>query len=579
MRRNNSSKIGRGLWAVLPLALLLFGCDAESPTAPPQVVVPPVTTNPPASSTFNITVTADPNEADIDDGGGIVSNVVVTARRADNGQPVAGGTTALLRTSLGTLTSDGGTGTSVPIVFDNTGTARATLNATSTVPTTIVLRAQIDQSFGTTNLFIFDEEELPLQITSISPISGPPSGGTPIVITGSGFEAPVRLTFEVQGQTLLLNNVRVNAAGTQITAVTPAIDLPAGANALASLRLENGFDETGAPTGTDTISSAFTYTRNGGGGFPTTMKIFSLSPTSGPNEGGTRVTILGEGFTPQVQVYFTNGALIEARIVSITSTRLEVITPSATGPNAGNANAQVTLRLRDTTSGAEAELDNAFQYGTGSTGALFISSISPNQDEYLGGTLVTLFGQGFEEPVAVSLGGFGQQIISVTGTEIVVRTVRVTLGCSAVGAPASVTNIETNEGTSGPQFTYLPITPNIIGVFPGTGSQNGGTPVTIEGSVRSLGRGFQAPLRVLINGVLANVTSIGPTEVNVITPPFTGTFQTAPCTIGDVTGTRSVPFSASVEVVNLDTGCEDTLAGAFTYTPTDISCHPPDAAP
>lgn len=578
MQRNTSSKLGRGLWAVLPLALLLFGCDAESPTAPPQVVVPPVTTNPPASSTFTITVTADPNEADIDDGGGIVSTVIVTARRADNGQPVAGGTTALLRTSLGTLTSDGGTGASVPIVFDNTGSARATLNATSSVPTTIVLRAQIDQSFGTTNIFIFDEEELPLQITSISPISGPPSGGTPILITGSGFEAPVRLTFEVQGQTLLLNNVRVNSAGTQITAVTPAIDLPVGQNALASLRLENGFDETGAPSGTDTISSAFTYTRSGGGGFPTSMKIFSLSPTSGPNEGGTRVTILGEGFTQQVQVYFTNGPLIEARIVSITANRIEVVTPSATGPNAPNANSQVGLRLRDSVSGAEAQLADAFQYGTASAG-LFISSISPNQDEYLGGTLVTLFGQGFEEPVAVSLGGFGQQVISVTGTEIVVRTVRVTLGCSSTGAPAAVTNIETNQGATGPQFTYLPITPNIVGVFPGTGSQNGGTPVTIEGSARSLGRGFQAPLRVLINGVLANVTSIGPTEVNVITPPFTGTFQTAPCTIGDVTGTRNVAFSASVEVVNLDTGCEDTLAGAFTYTPADISCHPPDAAP
>lgn len=580
--RRNTSKIGRSLWGILPLALLLFGCDAESPTAPPQVVVPPVTTNPPASQAFTITVTADPSEADLDDGSGLVSTVIVTARRADNGQPVPNGTTALLRTSLGTLTSDAGTGTSVPITFDQTGTARATLNATSTVPTTVVLRAQIEQSFGTANVFFFEQAEEPLQIRSIAPISGPPSGGTLITLTGSGFVDPVRLTFNVQGQTLLLTDVRVNAAGNQITARTPAIDLPVGQNALASLTLENGFDETGAPGGTDSISSAFTYTRSGGGGLPTTIKIFSLSPTSGPNEGGTRVTILGEGFTQQVQVYFSPaaGSQIEAQIVSLTATRIEVITPSATGPNAANAGQLVPLRIIDSLSGANVTLPNAFQYGSQPSG-LFVSSISPNRDEYLGGTLVTIFGQGFEEPVAVSLAGFGQQIISVTGTEIVVRTARITIGCTEVTQGTQVTNIETNERiTNGPNFTYLPITPNIIGVFPGTGAQSGGTNVTIEGSVRSLGRGFQPPLRVLINGVLANVTSIGPTEINVITPPFTGTFQTAPCAVdATTTGTMNIPFAASVEVVNLDTGCEDTLTGGFTYRPDDTTCHPPDAAP
>ncbi len=48
MRRNTISTFGRGLWALLPLAFLLFGCDAESPTAPTQTPVPPVTNNPPA---------------------------------------------------------------------------------------------------------------------------------------------------------------------------------------------------------------------------------------------------------------------------------------------------------------------------------------------------------------------------------------------------------------------------------------------------------------------------------------------------------------------------------------------------
>lgn len=582
MRLNQSSKLRRSGWALLPLAFLLFGCDAETPTAPTPPAIPPVPNQPPVSSTFTITVSADPDEIDIQDTTSLVSSILVTARRADTGQPVAIGTTALLRTSLGTLTTtEGSTGASVAIVFDQNGQARATLNATSTVPATVVVGAQIEQSFGSTTVRFVSNEPDPFQISGISPISGPPSGGTLLTITGSGFEAPVRLTFTVQGQTLLLQNVRVESS-TRITARTPAIDLPTGQNALASLTLENGFDSTGAPSGTDTVSSAFTYTRNGGGGLPTTMKIFSLSPTSGPNEGGTRVTILGEGYSSQVQVYFTNGPLIEAQIVSLTATRLEVITPSATGPNASNANQRVSLRLVNSQTGESVTQPDAFQYGTDPSG-LFVSSISPNQDEYLGGNLVTIFGQGFEEPVAVSLGGFAQQIVSVTGTEIVVRTSRVNITCASVSAPTSVTNIETNEViTNGPSFTYLPIQPGITGVNPPSGPQNGGTGVNISGSVRSLGRGFQAPLRVLVDGVLANVSNVTPTQIQIVTPAFTGTFAEAPCTIAGpppVTGTQNVPFAAEVRVINLDTGCEDTLEAGFTYIPADQSCHPPEAAP
>jgi hypothetical protein len=44
-----------------------------------------------------------------------------------------------------------------------------------------------------------------------------------------------------------------------------------------------------------------------------------------------------------------------------------------------------------------------------------------------------------------------------------------------------------------------------------------------------------------------------------------------------VTGTQNVPFAASVRVINLDTGCEDTLTGGFTYIPSDGTCHPPEA--
>lgn len=584
MRSKKYSKSALSLLASLPFTLLLFGCNADSPTAPSQQPVAPVTTTP-ASSTWNLSVSADPSSTSIQDGTSIVSNILVVARRSDNGQLVPNGTTALLRTSVGTLTSDTDSGQSIAIVFDQNGTARAVLNASATVATTVVVRAQIEQSFGTVNVSFLDVPAEPFQIASISPTSGPPAGNTVITLTGSGFEDPARASFSVLGQTLLLSNVRVESSS-KITARTPPVDLPTGQNATASLLLENAFDSTGNPAGTDSISSAFTYTRGGGGVDPTTMKFFSLSPTSGPNEGGTRVTILGEGFGPQVQVYFTNGPLIESQIVSVSSTRIEAITASATGPNAQNANSRVDLRLVDSQTGASVTQNGAFQYGADSVG-LFVSSIAPNQDEYLGGTLVTIFGQGFEEPVAVGLGGFGQQIISVTGTEIIVRTVPVNISCSSVSAPTTVTNIETNERiANGPSFTYLPIIPTITSVLLNNGqlaegSQNGGTSIVIGGGT-GLGRGFVSPLRVLINGVLASATPTSRGSISAITPAFTGTFATAPCTIPGpppVEGTTNIPFAASVQVINLDTGCEDTLEGAFTYLPSDVSCHASTTAP
>ena len=56
-----------------------------------------------------------------------------------------------------------------------------------------------------------------LDVTSISPISGPASGGTPVTITGSNFQSGATVTFDGIAAT----NVAVNLLGT-ITAKTPA---------------------------------------------------------------------------------------------------------------------------------------------------------------------------------------------------------------------------------------------------------------------------------------------------------------------------------------------------------------------
>ncbi|MEO1084090.1 MAG: PKD domain-containing protein, partial [Acidobacteriota bacterium] len=304
---------------------------------------------------------------------------------------------------------------------------------------------------------------------------------------------------------------------------------------------------------------------------PSPMIDTWVPPSLGPKVGEIEIT-----FSNNVQVYFSNGPLVESQILSITPNRLEVVTPAATGPNASNANSIVDIRVVDPVSGQNATLGGGFQYGRGGGGALFISSLSPNQDEYLGGTLVTIFGQGFEEPVAVTMGQVAQQVISVTGTEVVVRTVRVPIGCANQTGPVGVTNIETNEGTTGPPFIYVPIQPVLISVDQSDandGDPNGGQTIEIVGLPRSFGVGFDEPIRVTIDGVPATVLSFdGVDTLRVLTPAFSGNFQTEPCFTSGGQGSQQVPETVDVEVTNINTGCNDTLTSGFTYNPANSAC-------
>ncbi|MEM8993967.1 MAG: IPT/TIG domain-containing protein [Acidobacteriota bacterium] len=565
----------RGAALLLTLAIAVSGCDSDDVTGPTQQQVPPPTGQQSSSASFNINVSTSANVVDLNAGAAQVQ-VEVTARRADNNASVAPNTTALLTTTAGQLSAEAGTAASVPIEFDVGGVARATLVLNAGDLTTegvVIVRAQIEGSFGSARIQLVNVPVEAFQILDVSPSVGPPSGGTTLTISGSGFVAPAQATISGSIGNLALENVRV-VSSTTIRAETPAVNLPSGQNSLTAISVENGPDAQGNAGATDTLPGSFTYTRSSVGA--TTLKVISISPTFGPNEGGTQVSIIGEGFGNNVQVFFSNGPLVEAQILSITPNRLEVVTPAATGPNASNSNSIVNVRVVDPVSGQNATLGGGFQYGRGGGGALFISSIAPNQDEYLGGTLVTIFGQGFEEPVAVEMGQVAQQVISVTGTEVVVRTVRVPITCANQTGPVRVTNIETNEGVAGPPFIYVPIDPVLISVDqsgPNDGDPAGGQTIEIIGLPRSFGVGFDEPVRVTIDGVPATVLSFdGIDTLRVLTPAFTGNFETETCFTSGGQGTLQLPETVNVEVTNINTGCDDTLNNAFTYDPANSSC-------
>ena len=568
---------------LVALALVLGACDADSPTAPAQRPSQPVSAAG-ATTAFAIQVSLDPNS--IEAGSGLAVEVTIVARRTDNNQFVPRNSTASISTTSGTLADATGAvlGNSGTVTFGANGTALATL----TVPTqTAVISAQISDSIGQATLQVTEAPAVvPFSIQALVPNFGPPTGGTIVRIEGSGFSLVTEVTFDGVSVEVL----SVSSSVIQIR--TPEIELAVGSNRAVSVTVNINVGDADAET--DTLSGGYTYTRNAS---LLTPKIISITPTSGPNEGGTLVTLFGEAFPSEPQVIF-GSSRIEATVTDIAPSRILVLTPSATGQNAANLNQTVAVSVTDLNSGFTTSLPGAFQYGSPGAG-MFISSVAPVEGTYFGGTLVTIFGNGFEAPVAVEFGGRAQQPVSVSGTEIVARSIGPVEidGCGRPSGSFLVVNIETNEPfTSSLTFTYRPVEPQIGSVSPSATTTDVDTGVIVAGpTVTTItGAGFDRqvfPPEVTFAGNRSpgvTITSLdadpfheghGVGDVMLVSIPEFRAFAEEECTSGTDTGSRFVPTDVNVIVTARDTGCADTLTAGFTYIPSDGSCRIPPPAP
>lgn len=141
-------------------------------------------------------------------------------------------------------------------------------------------------------------------VTAVTPDSGPTTGGTAITIDGTGFEPGV--TVKVGGTAA--TSVKRKSA-TQLTAITPP-----GTAGPADVLVSN-------PLGLSiTALAAFTY-----GEVP---KITSITPATGPAEGGQAITIVGSGFAAGAKV--TVGAEATA-VVVVSPTQITAETPAGSG--------------------------------------------------------------------------------------------------------------------------------------------------------------------------------------------------------------------------------------------------------
>lgn len=547
------------LWAAAgALVLASAACSTDSPSEPNPSVTPPGTGGG-GGATYNVTVSADPSVVSV----GSSDPVLITVRAQEPGGGNApNGTLAQLTTLFGTFEGGPGTGSDTLTVQLTNGRAQVRYFAPASVGETVsgaTITATVAGSVGRTTIR-FAEEDV-LFISAVNPSSGSPQGGETVTIQGSGFESPARVTFggrNAQVLSVSQNRIRVR---------TPLS--PAPANQVAQVPVSVTINVNQADQASDTLNNAFTYAPGGDVQQPT---ILSVTPGSGPNEGGTRVTIRGSGFQAPVQVEFgAGGTFVEAEVESVSSDQIIVRTPAATGFGSALRNQSTDIRVRNIDSGLTFISTTAFRYGT----TMLISAVSPNSGDYLTGDPVTIFGQGFASPVEVNVGTVEQQVLTVTGTEITFNpTPPLLTSCGNFSGTVSVTNIDSGEAVSGQSYTFVVSKPLIFQVSPTSGDEDGGTNVTISGE--NLGS-EEGDTQVEVGGRPAQVNSVAANgETVTISTPFLpiSSFNTEACddNADGTSGERYLATAVDVTVTNRVTTCSVTFPEGFTYQPDDTTC-------
>lgn len=548
--------------------LLAVACSTDSPSEPQQNPNPGPGT--PPSGQFSISITADPGVLTLLPGSPTTSLITVQVRRSDGSVP-PNNTTVQLSATDGTLGGPSGVGASSVAIGLLNGTASITYHRSAAAEAgTVQLQGVLQGSVGTARIEIRAAETF--VVTSVSPSSGVPAGGDNVQVFGTGFIQPVIVRFG--GVPAVVQSVTPTSI--RVRTPTPLTPVPVGQTRTVGVEVVNAAGT--ATQSTSSLDNAFTYVA--GGGVNPQPVIFSVTPASGVNEGGTRVTINGDGFQSPVQVFFGQGTSaanfngIEATVESVSSTQIVVRTPAATGFGQANQNALVNILIINTGNGFSTVRTAAYRYGT----SVIITAFTPQQIVFDSQATITISGQGFESPVQVFIAGIEATPTNVTGSQVIVRApVPVITNCNSVSGAIQVINrnsgaSDTTNGGDGPAipaFVFLVPEPVVTGVSPSSGTGNGGTNVTISGV------GFDAPVQVTFGDAAASVINVNPggTAITALTPSFNQFEEEACDDNGDGTeGSRFVRTSVDVTVTNLLTDCDNTLTGGYTYVPSDTSC-------
>ncbi|MET8616075.1 MULTISPECIES: IPT/TIG domain-containing protein [Streptomyces] len=250
------------------------------------------------------------------------------------------------------------------VLFGTTPALTYTVNSTTKItavapPGTGSVAVTVKNPGGTSNAVTYTYAAPPT-LTSVSPSQGPASGGTTIILTGTGLSSATAVMFGATPATTFTVD-----APTQITAVTPAGSGPVPITVTT-------------PGGT-TGPVYFFYL--------TAPTLISVTPAQGPASGGTGITLRGADLTGATAVLF--GATQATTFTVDSPTQITAVTPTGTG----------TVPVTVTTPGGTS---NPVAYSYVPTPQL--SGLSPTQGPVDPGAVITLTGSGLTTTTTVRFG-------------------------------------------------------------------------------------------------------------------------------------------------------------------------------
>ncbi|WP_413787807.1 IPT/TIG domain-containing protein [Streptomyces platensis] len=370
--------------------------------------------------------------------------------------PAAGGTTV-------TLTGTGFTGATA-VQFGTTSASFIVNSATQITATAPAgsgtVQVTVTGPGGTSNGQPFTYTTAPVPaLTSLTPTSGPTTGGTTVTLTGTGLATVGAVRF---GATPAASFTVVS--DTHITAVAPA--------GTGTVQVT-----VTTPGGT---SNGISYT------YSAAPTLSGVTPNQGPTSGGNTVTLTGTNLTGTTAVTF--GATPATSFTVLSPTQITAVVPAGSaGP--------VTITV--TAPGGTSALPSAYFY----VSPPVLTGVAPPSGPLSGGNTVTLTGVHLIEATAVRFGTTAASGFTVVSDTQITAVVPV----GAAGL-ADVT-VNTAGGTSNPvSYTYLPA-PVVTTLIPSQGPVSGGITFTLTGT------NLAQTTTVLVGGTPAGFTVVSDSHI------------------------------------------------------------------
>ena len=221
--------------------------------------------------------------------------------------------------------------------------------------------------------------------------------------------------------------------------------------------------------------------------------ITNFQPTTGSTSGGTAVTITGTNFQ--------SGATVKFGAVAATSVNVQSATTVVATSPAQTAGA-VTITV--TNPDGQSATANGFTYVIPAPTA---SNVAPAAGPSNGGTAVTISGANFQPGATVTFGGKSAQVTLSNSTTLTVSTPAASAN-EEQGLPVDIkiTNPDGQSVTLAQAFQYTAVPLSITAISPGSGSNAGGTTVSISGT------GFTSAL----NGATVTFGGVAGTNLQVL---------------------------------------------------------------